>query len=195
MFNRLLPLLLCLCTLAFWTAGPAAATAVQATPALELQVDRIDSGDGGKMYRIASSGTVAATPAAVWRILTDYNRMADYVPDMKSARVVSRDGDKVIIEQHGAAKFLFFSRDIHLVVQVHEQAPNKLDVSLIDGDMKVYRCTWELTPVAATGGTRVLYNATIEPKFYVPGMVGASLVRKDVAKMMAAVLLRLDRGE
>lgn len=194
MLNRLLFLLTLAFAAGFWPAGPAAAT-VPASPALELQVDRIDSGDGGKMYRIASSGTVAATPAAVWRILTDYNRMADYVPDMKSARVVSRDGDKVIIEQHGAARFLFFSRDIHLVVQVHEQAPNKLDVSLIDGDMKVYRCTWELMPVAATGGTRVVYNATIEPKFYVPGMVGASMVRKDVAKMMAAVLLRLDRAE
>ncbi len=195
MLNRLLHLLTFVFAMAFWAGAPASATALQTAPALDLTVDRVDSGDGGKMFQIVSSGTVAANPAAVWRILTDYNRMADYVPDMKSARVVSRNGDKVIIEQRGAARFLFFSRDIHLIVQVHEQAPNKIDVSLIDGDMKVYRCSWELTPIAATGGTRVLYNATIEPKFYVPGMVGASLVRKDVAKMMAAVLLRLDREE
>jgi len=170
-------------------------TPASAPQVLELQVDRIDAVDGGKMYQIESSGTVAASPAAVWRILTDYNHMADYVPDMKSARVVARTGDKVIIEQHGAARLLFFSRDIRLVVQVHEQAPNKIDVSLVDGDMKVYRCRWELTPVAATGGTRILYSATIEPKFYVPGLVGASLVRKDIAKMMKAVLARLDRTD
>ncbi|WP_426194662.1 SRPBCC family protein [Massilia sp. DWR3-1-1] len=180
-------LLLLACTLS------AGVPALAAAP-LELTVERVAGADGGKLYRIASSGTVAATPAAVWRILTDYNRMAEYVPDLKSARVVAREGDKVTIEQHGAARLLFFSRDIHLVVQVHEQAPNRLDVSLVDGDMKVYRCSWELTPLA-DGGTRLVYHATIEPKFYVPGMVGASLVRQDIARMMAAVLLRLDRPD
>jgi ribosome-associated toxin RatA of RatAB toxin-antitoxin module len=168
---------------------------VAAPAALELKVDRVDSDDGGKMYQIASSGTVAAAPAAVWRILTDYNRMADYVPDMKSARVVERDGNRLVIEQHGVARLLFFSRDIRLVVQVREQAPGRIDVSLIDGDMKVYRCRWEIVPVAATGGSKVLYTATIEPKFYVPGLIGASLVRKDIARMMQAVLARLDRDQ
>ena len=194
MLIRYFRLLMLACALGLAGAASAATPPVSA-PALDLSVERVAGADGGKVYQISSSGTVAATPAVVWKILTDYNRMADYVPDMKSARVIARNGDKVVIEQHGAARLLFFSRDIHLVVQVHEQAPNKIDVSLIDGDMKVYRCSWELSPIAATGGTRVLYNATIEPKFYVPGVVGASLVRKDIAKMMAAVLVRLDREE
>lgn len=192
MFNRILTVLALLGALA---AGAATGAAVApSAPALALQVERVDSIDGGKAYQIASSGTVAAAPAVVWRILTDYNRMADYVPDMKSARVVSRNGEKVIIDQLGAVRFLFFSRDIHLVVQVVEQAPHRIDVSLIEGDMKIYRCTWELE-ASAGGGTRVIYNATIEPKFYVPGMVEASLVRRDIARMMAAVLARLDRDD
>jgi hypothetical protein len=93
------------------------------------------------------------------------------------------------------AGFLFFSRDIRLVVQVHERAPDRIDIRLVGGDMKVYRCSWELIPVDATGGTRIRYDATIEPKFYVPGIVGTSTVKRDVARMMAAVLLRLDRDE
>lgn len=186
MLNRTVTMLSLACALS------ASHPAVAAAPPLDLKVERIDGVDG-KAYQIASSGTVAASPGAVWKILTDYNRMADYVPDLKSARVVSRNGDKVIIDQLGAARFLFFSRDIHLVVEAHEQAPNKIDVSLIDGDMKIYRCSWELT--AAGAGTRVSYNATIEPKFYVPGMVEAGLVRRDIARMMAAVLVRLDRDE
>lgn len=192
MFNRISAVLIL--SGALCAAGAATAAAAPGAAALELKVERVDGVEGGKAYQIASSGTVAATPAAVWRILTDYNRMADYVPDLKSARVVSRSGDKVIIEQLGAARFLFFSRDIHLVVQAQELAPNKIDVTLVDGDMKIYRCTWELAANAG-GGTRVTYNATIEPKFYVPGLVEASLVRRDIAKMMAAVLARLDRDE
>ena len=59
--------------------------------------------------------------------------------------------------------------------------------------MKVYRCTWRLVPVPETGGTRVFYSGAMAPKFYVPGMLGANMIRSDVEKMMAAVLLRLDR--
>lgn len=183
MFQRTLPILFAVCTCAV----------ARAAAPLELKVDRIDGMEGSKVYQIASSGTVAAAPAAVWRILTDYDHLADYVPDLKSAKVVSRDGVKVIIEQRGATSFLFFSRDIHLVVQALEQAQSRIDVTLVEGDMKVYRCSWELRPDGS--GTKVIYNATIEPKFYVPGMVGTSIVRKDIAKMMAAVLARLDRTD
>jgi ribosome-associated toxin RatA of RatAB toxin-antitoxin module len=172
--------------------GVSCATAAPPMPVLELKVQQVAGADGGKAYRIDSSGTVAATRAAAWRVLTDYDHLADYVPDLKSARVLARDGDKVTVEQVGAARFLIFSREIRLVVQVHEQPPHKIDVSLIDGDLKAYRCSWELIPLD-TGGTRVLYHAEIEPRFYVPGLVGASLVRKDIARLMTAVLARMDR--
>lgn len=193
MVNRILNMLVLGSAVSAWGTAPAGPA--RDVPTFELTVERVDGADGGKVYQIASRGTVAATPTVVWRILTDYNHLADYVPDLKSARVVSRNGNKVIVEQLGAAHFLSFSQVIRLVVQVQEQAPNRIDISLIEGDMKVYRASWVLSPLAGAAGTRVVYNATIEPKFYVPGMVGESLVRKDIAKMMAAVLLRLDRQE
>jgi hypothetical protein len=59
--------------------------------------------------------------------------------------------------------------------------------------MKVYRCTWQLTAVPETGGTRVDYRGMLAPKFYVPGMLGANMIRADIEKMMTAVMRRLDR--
>jgi len=180
---------------ALWACGPVALAAEPGAPSFELKVARVDGAEGEQGYRISSSGTVAATPAAVWRVLTDYNHLADYLPNLKSARVVSRDGDTVIVEQLGTARFLFFRQTIRLLVQVHERAPDRIDISLIDGDMKVYRASWELSPSAGAGGTRLVYNATIVPKFDVPGMVGTNVVRQDIGRMMAAVLSRLDRQE
>ena len=186
-------MLLLACALCGTRALPAAAQ--PAEPRFDLNVERIVDADGGKVYQVASNGTVSATPAAAWRVLTDYNRFADYVPNLKSARVVSRSGDTAIVEQLGAARFLFFSQDIHLTVQVHERPPYRIDLSLIDGDMKVYRASWELTPLPGAAGTRLAYRATIEPKFPVPGMVGTSVIRRDIAGMMAAVFLRMDQQE
>jgi ribosome-associated toxin RatA of RatAB toxin-antitoxin module len=193
MLDRIAHILLFGCALFVW--GPAPAAAQPGAPRFELNVERVEGAKGEQAYQIRSSGAVAATPAVVWRILTDYNHLADYLPNLNSTRVVSRDGDRVIVEQFGTARFLFFSQAIRLVVQVQERSPDRIDISLIDGDMKVYRATWELSPLAGATGTRVVYNATIVPKFEVPGIVGTNVVRKDIAEMMAAVLLRLDRQE
>jgi ribosome-associated toxin RatA of RatAB toxin-antitoxin module len=161
-------------------------------PALDVSVERVET-DGGPVYEVSAQGEVAAAPAAVWRILTDYDRMAEFVPDLRSAKVLSRSGDSAVVEQLGVAHFLFFRRDIRLVVQVREQPISQIDISLVDGDMKRYHCSWRLLPVPETGGTRVLYSGAMAPKFYVPGMLGSNLIRADIAKMMAAVMARLDR--
>ena len=62
-------------------------------------------------------------------------------------------------------------------------------------DMKRYEARWELIPVPETGGTRVVYHGKMAPNFYVPGILGANLIRSDIERMMHAVLTRLDRRE
>jgi ribosome-associated toxin RatA of RatAB toxin-antitoxin module len=177
MIARLCLCLLMICALPAW-----------ATPTVAVSVERTDG-----IYKITARGEVAASPQAVWRILTDYEHMAEFVPDLQRVRVLSRSGDEAVIEQLGEARFLFFRRAIRLVVQAHEQPISQIDISLVDGDMKVYNCTWQLAPVPETGGTRVSYSGTVAPKFYVPGMLGSNLIRRDIEKMMVAVMRRLDR--
>jgi ribosome-associated toxin RatA of RatAB toxin-antitoxin module len=160
--------------------------------ALEVSVERLRTEDGN-VYEVKAQGEVAASPAAVWRILTDYERMPEFVPDLLRARVLSRNGDQALLEQFGVAHFLFFRRDVHLIVQIREQPISQIDINLVGGDMRVYNCIWRLVAVPATGGTRVLFSSKVAPKFYVPGMLGANLIRSDIEKMMAAVMARLDR--
>jgi ribosome-associated toxin RatA of RatAB toxin-antitoxin module len=161
-------------------------------PGLDVSVEKLET-DTGNVYQVNARGEVAAAPEAVWRILTDYERMPGFVPDLHSAKVLSRSGDQVVLEQTGSARLLFFRRHIHLVVQVREQPLSRIDVSLVNGDMLVYHCSWRLVPVPDTGGTRVVYSGTMAPKFYVPGMFGSTMLRSDIERMMAAVLARLDR--
>ena len=160
---------------------------------LEVSVKRVDL-EALHMYEVNASGTVQAPPATVWRILTSYDRMHEFVPDLASCRVLSRNGNEVIVEQFGTARFLFMSKSIHLIVRVTENPLSSIDIALISGDMKHYESHWDLVPVPETGGTRVLYNGKLVPNFYVPGMLGAQMIRGDIERMMAAVLARLEAG-
>jgi ribosome-associated toxin RatA of RatAB toxin-antitoxin module len=170
-----------------------AAPAMAEAPAVEVTVQRIDF-DGQQVFDVTAIGTVKAAPAEVWKILTNYEQMPEFVPDLERSKVLSRTGNRAIIEQYGVARFLFFSRAIHLIVQVAEEPTSAIDITLVTGDMKVYRCRWEMTLVPETGGTRIHYNGKMVPKFYVPGMLGSNIVRRDIERMMKAVLERLDKA-
>lgn len=161
---------------------------------LEVTVKRVDAGDM-HVFEVNASGNVRATPEAVWKILTDYEKMPEFVPDMQKSRVISRAGNLAVVEQFGEARFLFFRRPIYLVVNVAEQPMTVIDIALVTGDMKVYQCRWEMVPLAETGGTRIVYTGKLVPKFYVPGMLGANIIRADIERMMTAVLERLDRPD
>jgi ribosome-associated toxin RatA of RatAB toxin-antitoxin module len=184
------------CVLLFWAAAPSAQLPTPAptpAPGPEVSVRRTDV-DGEAVFEVGASGIVAAAAPAVWKVLTDYERMPEFVPDMQSARVLERSGNRVVVEQLGTARFLFIRRDIHLVVQVQEQPMTLIDVGLITGDMKLYNCRWELQALAG-GGTRIVYSGRLAPKFYVPAVLGASLIRADITRMMTAVLERLERPD
>lgn len=158
----------------------------------EVAVKRVDS-EGQQVFEVVASGTVRAAPAAVWKVMTDYEAMPDFVPDLEKNKVISRAGNRVLIEQAGVARFLFLTRAIELVVQASEEPMTSIDIRLVSGDMKVYTCRWELTPLP-DGGTRIAYTGKMVPKFYVPGMLGSNIIRRDIERMMKAVLERLDAG-
>jgi len=161
-------------------------------PKLEVSVNRV-SVDALHMYEVNASGTVQAPLPTVWKVLTSYDRMEEFVPDMASCHVLSRNGNEVIIEQFGTARFLFMSRSIHLIVRATEQPMQSIDIALISGDMKHYEARWELVPVPETGGTRVLYTGRLVPNFYVPGILGTNIIRGDIERMMGAVLAHVDK--
>ncbi|UMR31967.1 SRPBCC family protein [Massilia sp. MB5] len=173
--------------------SPAQATRLD-PPKLEVSVNRVNL-DALHMYEVGASGTVHASPASVWKVLTSYDKMDEFVPDLQSCRVLSRNGNEVIIEQFGTARFLFMSKSIHLIVRATEQPMSAIDIALISGDMKHYESRWELQPVPETGGTRVVYSGRMIPNFYVPGLLGTNIIRGDIERMMVAVLSRLDKRE
>ncbi|MGK5058346.1 SRPBCC family protein [Janthinobacterium sp. LB2P49] len=188
--TRLFLCLLMLCTV----VTPAAAQAQMQAPRLDrLKVDvkRIEV-DGKHMYEVDASGSVQAPLASVWKTLTTYERMNEFVPDLSSCRVLSRNGNEVIIEQQGMARFLFMNHAIHLVVRATETPFTAIDIALISGDMRHYESRWNLYAIPETGGTRIVFSSRLMPGFYVPGMLGTTMIRGDIERMMAAVLARID---
>lgn len=161
---------------------------------VHASADRVHR-DGQAFFEIHASGFVQASPQHAWSVLTDYDRLAEFVPDLLYSRLLSRDGTRAVVEQRSQAGLLFLTHTIHIVVRVTEQPTSAIDVALVSGNMKRYRAHWELAPATESGvaGTRITYDGVMEPDFFIPALIGESLVQTNVKRMVEAVIAEINR--
>lgn len=161
---------------------------------VNANADRV-SRNGQSFFEISADGFVRAAPQQAWSVLTDYDRLSEFVPDLLSSKVVARGAHEAVVEQRSEAGFLFISHPIHLVVRATEQPFSSIDVALVSGDMQRYSAHWELAPATRDGlqGTLIRYAGTMEPDFFIPPLVGESMVQASVKKMVEAVVREIDR--
>jgi hypothetical protein len=179
------PVLSCLllvCVTGFVVAAPAAEIAVQVTRDGEVfQVDASASIESGV------EGGVART----WRVLTDYGRFAEFIPDLHSSRVVSRDGQQVVVEQKGEARVLFFSFPIDVRIAITEHPHERLVSHAVGGNFRELRSAYSLE--AGQGRVLLRYTGRMVPDFFVPPLIGTLALRHNVETSFRALVAEIER--
>ena len=121
-----------------------------------------------------------------WEVLTDYNHLAEFVPDMRVSRIISAPGEPLLLEQKGEAGFLVFHFPIEVLLQVEERPQDWLRFTLVRGNMKGMRGEWRIEKLGE--GTRVTYDAELMPNFWVPPLIGPHIVRRNVRNQLEGVV-------
>jgi ribosome-associated toxin RatA of RatAB toxin-antitoxin module len=145
----------------------------------------------GDAYAIVASGDVAAEPAVAWRVLTDYDRYAAFVPDLTSSRTVSRTGDTAVVEQRGELRFLFIRFPLEVKYAVREQPPAVVESRATSGSFREMTGRYELRPKGAV--LRVVYTGRLVPDFAMPPLIGTIAVRMTVERQFAAMIEEIER--
>ena len=156
-----------------------AATIVFASPADEPHISVAEK-DG--VYRVTASFTVAAPPVTVAAVLTDYERIPQFMPDVKTSQVRSRTDAGLVVEQEAIAKFMMFSKRVHLVLDVNEEGVTIRFRDRCGKSFAIYEGAWRLTSAGAK--TTVRYELAAKPTFEVPGFVLKRSLKRDATVMI-----------
>lgn len=161
---------------------------------VEVSVRRIQQGEQA-FFEMHAIGFAHNSPKKAWQVLSDYERLHEFVPNLLSSKLLERDGEEAMVEMRGRVGFFIMTRTIHLVLRVVENPFSALDIALVAGDMKLYATHWELAPSTLNGvsGTRISYSGRLEPDFFVPPLLGATILRADVKQMLEAVIAEIDK--
>jgi carbon monoxide dehydrogenase subunit G len=156
-----------------------AATIVFASPAGEPQISVVETAG---VYRVTASFTVAAPTATVATVLTDYERIPQFMPGVKTSQVRSRTDAGLVVEQEAIAKFMMFSKRVHLVLDVSADGGTIRFRDRCGKSFEIYEGAWRLS--GARGRTTVIYELSAKPTFEVPGFALKRLLKRDAAVMI-----------
>ena len=153
-----------------------------AVPAASTQPGPISvHGDRG-VYRVAASFVTAQPMAVAHAVLTDYERIPRFMPDVRSSRVLERGSGRAVVEQEAVARVLFFSKQVRLVLDVQE-APAEIHFRDRSGASFVrYEGTWTLRE--QDGHAVIGYELLAEPGFDVPEFILTRLLKRDAGRMI-----------
>jgi hypothetical protein len=154
--------------------------------------------DGQPEFDVHAQVLVRASTARTWQVLTDYDRLATFVPDLQSSTRLPWPGaaaGQYLVEQHAVARLLFLRQPINLVLQVREQAMSVIDMTLQSGNMRKYQARWELLPQPPAQEVLLRYSGSIAPDFYIPGWFASTLMRRDLAAMLTAVAAEIEKKD
>lgn len=138
--------------------------------------------------------TLEAPLELIWQTLTDYNRIAEFIPGMRSSRVIEQRGAAAIVEQSGEASFLFLSFPIEVTLATTERPPHVIEVRMLKGNLKRFEGAYRIEPQA--GGRSVLHwSAIIEPEASMPPLIGELLMRASIGDQFRGLVREIRRRD
>ena len=154
----------------------------------------VDAQPQGGALSISAHATIRAPLAVIWRTLTDYDHLADFIPGMKESHVLSRHGGTAIVEQIGEASFLLFRYPISVIVESDEHYPTAIGVRVLSGNLKRLVGGYRIDGVAgARDEFRVQWQGIIEPDIRLPLFITAHGLREAVADQFLGMVNEIER--
>lgn len=176
-----------LCGLFFWLVCAAPVANVAAgddRPRTTVRVSR-----SGPVFEIEAISRVSANIATAWAVLTDYSGYKDFVPGMTLSRRVS--DHPLLVEQRGEFGLFFFSKKVVALLEVVENPPSKLYFRSLQGNLRRLETSIDIR--GDNDQAVITYHSIIEPDFWVPPLIGTSIVRAVIRRKLDAVAAEIER--
>ena len=108
---------------------------------------------------------VATTPKRAWAVLGNFNNQAEWAPEISQAKVISRNGNTLELQQTYRTGYTF-GLPIKPRLRVQETPPKGFSYVLISGNrLNSLRGQWTITPMAQ--GVQLKHQMQVDPQ--VPG--------------------------
>ena len=137
------------------------------------------------------SVTVAAARELAFEVLTDYDRMDQFLPGVIASTVVSRSANGAIVDQVAEEGVLFFRQRVAFRAEIGETPPSLITLRALAGSFKHMEGTYAVSH--RDEQTVIEYRGRFVPDFELPAVVGLYAVQHSLRRHLEAIADEIER--
>lgn len=165
--------------LAFGAIGPAYGQG--SGPVRSVDIEEQSNG-----FQATVTMYVPVPQTTAWDVLTDFNNMNKWVPNVRESKVVASDGNTLTVEQKGVAKFGLLSFPYTSVRKIQLDPGKSIRATQVTGSL---RRLVSLMSVSADGaGTRLDYRLDIEPSGIAATVMTKDFLKHELTEQFTAIV-------
>ncbi len=168
-------------------------TASFAASAFAYEIATLDVTHDDGHYTVNFSVWLAAPAGHVRALSTDYANLAQLSDLVAESRVLSISGNTTRLKLVLRACLLFLCKSVSRVEDVVAEANGDITTRALpeQSDFRVATERWRI--LAEGSGTRFVYQAELEPDFFIPPIVGPFIMRRVMESELRESAVRFER--
>lgn len=157
---------------------------------VEVQIEKIAE----RKRQITAKIQIPQSIEQVWKVLTDYEALADFIPNLAKSRILPHPTGGIRLEQVGSQRVLNVNFCARVVLDLEEYELKAINFQMVEGDFKDYSGSWYLEPCYVGEdniGTNLCYTVNIWPKLVMPVTIIERRLKNDLQLNLLAIRQRV----
>ena len=154
---------------------------------------RVDSSIDNGVVHVEVQTLIEAPHNLIWEVLTDYNRLAEYIPGMLSSRLLRYEGQTAFVEQHGVSELLFFKIPIDVVVKTIEFKPYSISIELVSGNLDYLSGGYHLTQIGDEDLWVLSWSGFLDPSLPIPNFIAERFIRNNIMSQFLGIISQIEK--
>jgi len=159
--------------------------------AADSPIRSIDVTYDGQTYVLTAVMFAPVAQAVAWDVLTDFDHMAQWVPNVSDSKVLKRDDNSVTIEQRGVAKYGAVSFPYVTERKIDMKPQGAINSLQTKGSLRRVASTLLLEPEGK--GTRLTYHLEIEPSLLASALLSKDFLQHEFGEQFVAIIAEMVR--
>ncbi|MBU7585057.1 MAG: SRPBCC family protein [Nostoc sp. TH1S01] len=160
-------------------------------PPVVVQIEKIAE----RQRQISAKIHIPHPVECIWQVLTDYEALVDFIPNLAKSRLLEHPNGGIRLEQVGSQRLLNFNFCARVVLDLQEHFPKEISFSMVEGDFKGFSGSWSLEPTSLDGtmGTNLCYTIQVWPKLTMPVTIIERRLSNDLQLNLLAIYQRVEQ--
>ena len=142
--------------------------------------------DGAR--RLAAQLTTTASFESIWGVLTDYERLNEFIPNLLMSKQLYKNKNNIQLKQVGSQDFLGLKFSAEVVLDLYEDKDKGLIYfKLIRGDFRRFEGSWKIQPFPNKEKNSLIYDLTVKGCQWMPIAMIEKRLKRDLSENLIAV--------